>query len=79
MRVVKMAERHIVELLGASGVEVVAWTLPAELSERRQGRPITHDDLMDFHDLLQNDDALHAALDATASEHFGGTANGDVN
>ncbi len=68
MRVAKAAERHIVDLLGASGVEVVVWTLPAELSERPVGRPISHDDLLDFHDLLQNDDALQTALAESFSD-----------
>jgi hypothetical protein len=72
MRVAKAAERHIVDLLGASGVEVVVWTLPAELSERPIGQPICHDDLLDFHDLLQNDDALQTALSESLSEQRGG-------
>lgn len=71
MRVVKPAERHIVDLLGASGVEVIVWTLPAELLERPIGSPLTHDDLLDFHDLLQSDEALHAALDQSISQQRG--------
>ena len=55
--VVKAAERHIVDLLAASGVEVRVWALPAELRERPTGAPITHDDLLDFHVLLQDDEA----------------------
>ena len=71
MRVVKPAERHIVDLLGASGVEVIVWTLPVELLERPIGSPLTHDDLLDFHDLLQSDEALHAALDQSISQQRG--------
>ena len=55
MAVVKAAEPQIVELLVASGVRLNTWRLPAELSEPRTGRPITHDDLLDFHDLLADD------------------------
>jgi hypothetical protein len=75
VRVVKTAEQHVLDLLGGSGVDVVVWTLPAELAERRGGGPITHDDLMDFHDLLQNDDALQEALSASTSDRYDGEAN----
>lgn len=54
-RVAKNAEPHIVDLLSASGVKVTVWVLPAELDESRAGAPITHDDLLDFHDMLNND------------------------
>jgi len=56
MAVVKQAEPRIVELLVASGVNLDTWRLPAELSEPRTGRPIDHDDLLDFHDLLADDE-----------------------
>ena len=56
--VVKAAEPRIVELLVASGVRLVTWSLPAELDEPKVGRPIDHDDLLDFHALLQRDDWL---------------------
>ena len=56
MAVVKAAEPQIIELLVASGVRLSTWRLPAELTEPRQGRPITHDDMLDFHDLLANDE-----------------------
>jgi hypothetical protein len=55
MSVVKPAERRVVDMLVASGVELVEWDLPAELSEPRGGAPICHDDLIDFHRLLQDD------------------------
>ena len=38
-----------------SGVRLLTWRLPAELFERRDGAPIDHDDLLDFHQLLQDD------------------------
>jgi hypothetical protein len=65
MSVVKPAERRVVDMLVASGVELVEWDLPAELFEPRDGAPICHDDLIDFHRLLQNDgwfDSVVAAL-----------------
>ncbi len=56
MTVLKPAEPHVVDLLAASGVRVVVWTLPLELRERPQGGALfTHDDLLDFHDLLDGD------------------------
>lgn len=55
MSVVKPAEQRIVDLLVASGVELIEWRLPAELFEVHDGAPITHDDLIDFHHLLRED------------------------
>lgn len=52
MSVVKSAEPRIVDLLVASGVELSTWSLPAELFEDKGGVPLTHDDLLDFHVLL---------------------------
>jgi hypothetical protein len=66
MSVVKPAEQRIVDLLVASGVELVQWRLPAELYERRHGAPITHDDLIDFHHLLQRDDWFSQVLALSA-------------
>lgn len=57
MAVVKTAEPRIVELLVASGVRMSTWSLPLELSEPRMGSPITHDDLLDFHEILSGDDS----------------------
>ena len=54
--VVKSAEPRIVELLVTSGVRLVTWHLPEELHEVHEGAPIDHDDLLDFHALLQQDD-----------------------
>ncbi len=47
---------HLVELLASSGSTVSLWHLPAELNEPRDGAALTHDDLLDFHDLLAGDD-----------------------
>ncbi|MCU1352808.1 MAG: hypothetical protein JWM05_2017 [Acidimicrobiales bacterium] len=54
----KPAESRIIELLVSSGVRLSTWSMPAELAEVRSGPPITHDDLLDFHDLLERDDWL---------------------
>jgi hypothetical protein len=64
MTVVKGAESRTIDLLVASGVALDTWTLPAELHEPRAGgAPISHDDLLDFHRLLQDDDSLARALE----------------
>jgi hypothetical protein len=62
MSVVKPAERRIVDMLVASGVNLVSWHLPAELFEPHGGLPITHDDLIDFHRLLQEDDWFESVV-----------------
>jgi hypothetical protein len=67
MSVAKPAEQRIVDLLVASGVELIEWRLPAELFEAHQGEPITHDDLIDFHHLLQTDTWFDAVVVLGAS------------
>jgi predicted RNA-binding Zn-ribbon protein involved in translation (DUF1610 family) len=56
MAVVKEAEAHVVELLASAGVRLSVFELPAELEEPHLGQPLTHDDLLAFHDRLQGDD-----------------------
>ena len=63
MTVVKTAEPRTIDLLVASGVALDTWALPAELHEHHEGAPISHDDLLDFHDLLADDVTLAAALE----------------
>jgi hypothetical protein len=62
--VVRHAEQRTIDLLLAAGVEFVTWSLPAELFEAHAGAPISHDDLIDFHDFLENDQLLAAQLQA---------------
>jgi len=62
MTVVKSAEPRTIDLLVASGVAFTTWQMPAELHELKEGEPIDHDDLLDFHDLLSDDRALEQAL-----------------
>jgi len=56
MSVVKPAEPRVVDLLVASGVRLEHWDPPAELFEPHPGEPLTHDDLIDFHRLLEQPD-----------------------
>lgn len=53
--VTKPAEERIIELLVASGVRLSIWSNPAELLEPHSGAPINHDDLLDFHALIEGD------------------------
>jgi hypothetical protein len=69
MAVVKPAEARIVDLLAASGVEVCTWRLPAELQETRFGPRINHDDLLDFHDLLDSDSWFDDLVQQVESDH----------
>lgn len=69
MTVLKEADPHIVDLLAASGVQVVVWAMPAELAERPHNAPLfTHDDLLDFHHLLNSGQDWFAELADPAEE-----------
>ena len=53
---VRSAQDHVVNALLAAGVRYTQWNLPAELAEPHAGEAITHDDVLDFHDLLTTED-----------------------
>lgn len=53
---VKPADDPVVDVLVAAGVGCTEWNMPRELNERPQGDPISHDDVLDFHELLGSDD-----------------------
>lgn len=55
LAVSKLAEQRIIDLLVSSGVRLCVWSLPAELDEPRDGPVICYDDLLEFHQLLQED------------------------
>jgi rRNA maturation protein Nop10 len=57
-RVVRPAPERIVELLVAAAVPLEVWDLPAELAEVKDGPPICHDDLLDWHLQLESGAAL---------------------
>lgn len=63
--VVRPADRPTIDLLISSGCKLEVWNTPAELAEVRPvGAPFTHDDLIDFHEQLDErhwfDDLLAA-------------------
>lgn len=54
----KPADDRIVRLLLSGGVMPVLMHVPAEALEQHEGPPITHDDLLSFHEILEHDDWL---------------------
>lgn len=54
----KPADARVVQLLVSWGAPITMWRLPAELSEPRDGPPLTHDDLLAFHEVLADDRAM---------------------
>jgi hypothetical protein len=62
MTVLKSAEPRTIDLLVASGVSVDTWSLPAELDETKVGRPIDHNDLLEFHNNLHDNNSWDEAL-----------------
>jgi hypothetical protein len=52
----KPADDRIVQLLISGGVAASVWQLPDEVHELRAGPPLTVDDLLDFHNLLEQAD-----------------------
>lgn len=55
-RVAREATPRILSLLVSAGVHTEVWHQPAELLEPRDGPPISVDDLLDFHLMLECDD-----------------------
>ena len=49
------ASPRIVDLLVSAGAPHEQWSWPAELTEYRSGPPLTPDDLLDLHVLLEDD------------------------
>ncbi len=53
---VRNAQNEVLEVLLAAGVHCTEWSLPHELEEEHPGPAITHDDLLDFHEMLESQD-----------------------
>jgi endogenous inhibitor of DNA gyrase (YacG/DUF329 family) len=69
--VVRAASERIVDLLLSAGAPCETWTWPAELRERPGGPPLTPDDLLDLHVLLDDErwfDDLVALVRRTTPE-----------
>ena len=70
-QVTRAASERIVDLLLSAGAPSETWTWPAELRERPGGPPLTPDDLLDLHVLLDDDhwfDDLVALVRRTTPE-----------
>lgn len=61
--VVKPTTSRMVETMESAGVSVELWSLPAELFEQRRGPSLTHEDLLDFHIQLSDDDEVAEAIE----------------
>ena len=64
----KEASRRTLDLLVASGASVTFWSVPVERLVDLGVGPLTHDHLLDFHDKLQDDKAIAAALGALVDD-----------
>jgi hypothetical protein len=63
MAEVRPAADDVVDTLVSAGVKLTRWSLPAELNERHHnGRPFNHDDLIDFHEFLEDSYRVVSAL-----------------
>ena len=49
----KPADDRVIQLLISGGVRALVWELPGEVLEVHDGPPLTRDDLLDFHLLLE--------------------------
>lgn len=68
----KPANERVVRLLISGGVEVFDLEQPrVPLGERFDGPPISHDDLLDFHALLADDDWFDALVEQVRRENVG--------
>jgi len=68
MVTVKRTELRTVKLLESNGIPIEYWELPKELGERRSGPSLTHDDVINFHEALRDDEAFDASLAELADE-----------
>lgn len=58
----KDATRRTLDLLIASGSQVIYWSVPMERIVESELGPLTHSHLVDFHKRLDNDEQFVAAL-----------------
>ncbi|HEX2050745.1 MAG TPA: hypothetical protein VHJ34_08955 [Actinomycetota bacterium] len=59
----KPADDRVVRLLLSGGVVPLLVHVPAEALETKSGPPISYDDVLEFHELLADDDWLARATD----------------
>jgi hypothetical protein len=69
--VVRTARARTIDLLVASGVASSSWDYPAELEEPRgSGGPVSHEELLDFHRFLLDDERVSEAVDALQGDRL---------
>ena len=61
----KPADDRVIQLLISGGVRAIVWELPDEILEPHAGDPLTHDDLLDFHLLLEQPDWFESLFRVT--------------
>ena len=64
----KSADERVVRLLLSGGVRPCPVHVPAEVLEYRSGPPISHDDILEFHQLLETDDWFEEMLTKRAPQ-----------
>lgn len=62
--VVKPSPRHTIDLLVSAGVRYSMWSSPEERITDPSAPAFTHDDLLEFHVLLEDDSRLSALLES---------------
>ena len=60
MIVLKPVAARTVEMLVQAGVHSTVWHMPAEIKERPNGPLINHDDLLDFHKIVNGESVMEA-------------------
>lgn len=53
--IVRTPSEKALNALLSAGADVEVWHLPRELDERPDGEPLTREDLLEFHELLQHE------------------------
>ena len=64
----KPADERVVRLLLSGGVMPTLVHVPAEALEPKVGPPINHDDILEFHELLQGDEWIRDLTGRTSSD-----------
>lgn len=62
LMVSKPTDTRVVDILLSSGVRLVRWDAPAELSEPHHGDPISWDDILELHLALGSEEGSARAL-----------------
>ena len=63
----KAADDRVVRLLLSGGVMPTLVNVPAEALEIHEGPPINHDDLLTFHEMMKNNEALFELIEGPIS------------